>query len=145
MNSHRRRKMEQRKLSLIEYSNQYGVSISTLRRRIKDKSIDFVEEGGKYFIWDKNNDVSRRQRLATQKEALQKIVETKEEPVIPVPIVSSQEMGFSAAAKMLEELKKAYTQILHEREDQITQLREEVSDLKTLVRVLESENERLRK
>lgn len=137
--------MEQRKLSLIEYSNQYGVSISTLRRRIKDKSIDFVEEGGKYFIWDKNNDVSRRQRLATQKEALQKIVETKEEPVIPVPIVSSQEMGFSAAAKMLEELKKAYTQILHEREDQITQLREEVSDLKTLVRVLESENERLRK
>lgn len=50
----------------------------------------------------------------------------------------------TAANKLLNELKKAYTQILQEKEEQIFQLKDEVSDLKTLVRVLESENDRLR-
>jgi hypothetical protein len=51
----------------------------------------------------------------------------------------------TAANRLLTELKKAYTQILHEKEEQVLHLKEEVSDLKTLVRVLESENERLKK
>ena len=50
----------------------------------------------------------------------------------------------TAANKLLNELKKAYTQILQEKEEQIFQLKEEVTDLKTLVRVLESENDRLK-
>ena len=37
-----------------------------------------------------------------------------------------------------------YIQILLEKEEQIFQLKDEVSDLKTLVRVLESENDRLK-
>jgi regulator of replication initiation timing len=35
--------------------------------------------------------------------------------------------------------------VLQEKEEQLIQLKEEVSDLKTLVRVLEDENERLRR
>lgn len=50
----------------------------------------------------------------------------------------------NVANNLLGELKKAYSQILQEKEEQILQLREEVSDLKTLVRVLESENLRLK-
>ena len=49
----------------------------------------------------------------------------------------------SAANRLLTELKKAYSQILQEKEEQILQLREEVTDLKTLVRVLEGENYKL--
>lgn len=49
----------------------------------------------------------------------------------------------TAANRLLTELKKAYTQILQEKEEQILHLKEEVTDLKTLVRVLEAENERL--
>ena len=49
-----------------------------------------------------------------------------------------------AANKLLNELKRAYSQILHEKEEQILQLKQEAVDLKTLVRVLESENGRLR-
>jgi hypothetical protein len=49
----------------------------------------------------------------------------------------------SAANRLLTELKKAYSQILQEKEEQILQLREEVTDLKTLVRVLEGENDKL--
>ncbi len=45
----------------------------------------------------------------------------------------------NAANKLLAELKMAYTKILHEKEEQITGLKEEVSDLKTLVKVLESQ------
>lgn len=49
----------------------------------------------------------------------------------------------SAANRLLTELKKAYSQILQEKEEQILQLKEEVTDLKTLVRVLEGENDKL--
>ena len=37
-------------LSIIDYSVQTGLSISTLRRRIKNGKIEFQEIGGKYFI-----------------------------------------------------------------------------------------------
>ena len=59
--------------------------------------------------------------------------EQHEEPVLAV------------ANRLLTELKKAYSQILHEKEEQILHLKSELSDIKTLVRVLESENERLNK
>ncbi len=59
--------------------------------------------------------------------------------------VNKDEPILTAANKLLNELKKAYTQILQEKEEQIFQLKEEVADLKTLVRVLESENDRLKK
>jgi archaellum component FlaC len=130
--------MDKTRLSLIEYSTKHNISISTLRRRIKDKSIDFTEENGKYFIYESSHpEYLNRNTLDIQKKALEKVIESK--------TLVSNELGFSAAAKMLEELKKAYTQILHEREEQIIQLKEEITDLKTLVKVLESENERLRK
>ena len=37
-------------LSLSEYSSEYGVSISTLRRRIKGKKIKYKLIHGKYFL-----------------------------------------------------------------------------------------------
>ncbi|AGH96796.1 hypothetical protein [Pseudobdellovibrio exovorus] len=65
----------------------------------------------------------------------------------PAGATSGLEPGesvISAANKLLTDLKKAYTQVLQEKEEQILQLREEVVDLKTLIKVLESENSRLR-
>jgi hypothetical protein len=38
-------------LSIVEYSQLKKVSISTLRRRIKSKTIKFKEVEGKYFIY----------------------------------------------------------------------------------------------
>ena len=37
-------------LTLQEYSNKYRVSISTLRRRIKSKEIEYIFKNGKYLI-----------------------------------------------------------------------------------------------
>ena len=55
------------------------------------------------------------------------------------------ESVLAAANKLLVDLKQAYTQILHEKEEQIMYLKEEIVDLKTLVKVLESENARIKR
>lgn len=68
--------------------------------------------------------------LQTQ-QLTEKFKSMKEEPIL------------TAANRLLGELKKAYSQVLQEKEEQIFQLKEEVTDLKTLVRVLEGENDRL--
>lgn len=59
--------------------------------------------------------------------------------------ISREEPILSSASKLLNELKRAYMNILHEKEEQMIQLKEEVSDLKTLVRVLEDDNDRMRR
>ncbi len=118
-------------LSLANYSSKYSVSISTLRRRIKSESVDFKLHDGKYFLLDTAQPV-HEEKFTTQVEPRKEKV-SEEEPVI------------ASATKLLGELKKAYTSILHDKEEQLIQLKEEVSDLKMLVRVLEGDNERLKK
>ena len=48
------------------------------------------------------------------------------------------------SGEVLGEIKRAYVAVLHEKEEQIMQLKEEIVDLKTLVKILEGENERLK-
>jgi hypothetical protein len=55
----------------------------------------------------------------------------------------SSDQHWQTTQALLNEIKKAYSLILQEKEEQILQLKEEVADLKTLVRVLENDNERL--
>ena len=54
------------------------------------------------------------------------------------------ESVITAANRLLTDLKKAYTQVLHEKENQIQSLKQELVDVNTLVKVLEFENEKLR-
>ena len=114
-------------LPLTDYASKYRVSISTLRRRIRGGHLAHRFEDGKYLIQDEMQDFSEPE-LPVQAAPL-----FQDEPII------------SSASRLLTELKRAYTNILHEKEEQIIQLKVEVSDLKTLVRVLEDENERLRR
>jgi|SRR6185312_4173040 len=151
-------------LPLTEYSSKHKVSISTLRRRIKAKDIKYQLKEGRYLIADElvieegafqGNQVGQKQHRLSLKDAH----ETVSAPAItssPSPkldslmgtqtnafVPSADEPILTAANRLLSELKKAYTQILQEKEEQILHLKEEVTDLKTLVRVLESENLRL--
>ncbi|KYG68943.1 hypothetical protein [Bdellovibrio bacteriovorus] len=150
-------------LPLTDYSTKYKISVSTLRRRIKADDIKFRFEDGKYFIMDepmgthqrvhrpsqdsdalvgahhgmmKGNDTmsasSKDDLLKAQDLQDKSMKANKDEPIL------------TAANKLLNELKKAYTQILQDKEETILQLKDEVADLKTLVRVLESENDRLK-
>jgi hypothetical protein len=146
-------------LPLVDYSNKYRVSISTLRRRIKLESIPFKLSGGKYYIIDESPDEVEDQ---TSHQSIQSSRSQKAPPNLKTQThqrknfsdesttgredqvtTQTHEPVFSAANRLLDELKKAYTLILQEKDEQIRNLREEITDLKTLVRVLEGENDRL--
>lgn len=138
-------------LPLMEYSAKYRVSLSTLRRRIKSGELEHKLSDGKYLIRDAPAPVQASPSLQTN---------SKPETIAPPTLVRSQESGatvtkirenavdqdqfYRSTQALLNEIKKAYSLILQEKEEQILQLKEEVADLKTLVRVLEDDNNRLK-
>lgn len=135
-------------LSLTDYSSKYRVSISTLRRRIKNSQIHFKMDHGKYLLKDEASSGSENSDLRFGLGATSEVSE--QDPMLTrfreeVSSRDGNEPVISTATKLLNELKRAYMNILQEKEEQIIQLKEEVTDLKTLVRVLEQENERLRR
>lgn len=143
-------------LALMDYSTKYKVSVSTLRRRIKAEDIRYKLDDGKYFIIDEPMSAHQRVHRPSLESDLAQVGAHQENDKAPTSLPAKTDISeklamakndepiLSAANKLLTELKKAYTQILHEKEEQIFQLKDEVTDLKTLVRVLESENDRLK-
>ncbi|MDG0814963.1 hypothetical protein [Bdellovibrio svalbardensis] len=148
-------------LPLTDYSTKHKISVSTLRRRIKANDIRFRFEEGKYFIMDEPVSTHQRVYRPSQESDLALVGahqgmmkgsdmasskdELKAQDLADKTVkVNKDEPILTAANKLLNELKKAYTLILQEKEEHILQLRDEVADLKTLVRVLESENDRLK-
>lgn len=139
-------------LPLAEYSIKHHVSISTLRRRIKAEDIAYRFDDGKYFLLDETT--TKPARTETHRPSLSRDQESSVQaaPVAAqeiqtladLPTRESGESVLTAANKLLVDLKKAYTQILQEKEEQIMFLKEETVDLKTLIKILESENNRLR-
>lgn len=144
-------------LPLAEYSMKHKVSISTLRRRIKAEDIQYRLDDGKYFIFDTDPTATTtttvENRMSTPglaegkahntAEAHRPSLKSDSSAVIEASQKAEGESVITAANRLLTDLKKAYTQVLQEKEEQIVSLKEEISDLRTLVRVLESENHRL--
>lgn len=158
--------MENSWLPLAEYSSKYKVSVSTLRRRIKSQRAEFILEEGKYLLKDeplqqhipqskKAPQNSQAQAIDLQPESKLDFVEDlacaseTTESIVPVGLESklsdSNSPILSTVNRLLNEIKSAYVLILQEKEEQILQLKEEVADLKTLARILESDNDRLKK
>jgi len=134
-------------LPLTEYSSKYHVSISTLRRRIKAEDIRFQFEDGKYLILDEPLSTHQRVHRPSQQKSEETLMGAHSSSN-GIVRESAPVFGFHeglTSNQLISELKKAYAQILQEKEEQILILKEEVADLKTLARVLESENERLKK
>lgn len=189
-------------ISLADYSAKYKVSISTLRRRIKNEQVEYAFDSGKYYLPDldikaiskakksfssrvappkkvnsledlqlgqhfygkdflenfdnsftevKNHDngeSSDEGDFMFSKEEVANAVnafnhpEAKAEKKIAKDNMESSSMK-EALDHMTKELKKAYSAILQEKEEQLILLKEQVADLKTLVNILEEENQRL--
>lgn len=134
-------------LPLAEYSIKHKVSISTLRRRIKAEDIQCRLDDGKYFIFDTDLTATTTTNVEDKTfstEAHRPSLKSDSSAAESAKHESAQgESVITAANRLLTDLKKAYTQVLQEKEEQIVSLKEEISDLRTLVRVLESENQRL--
>lgn len=127
-------------LLLTDYASKYRISVSTLRRRIKADQIKYKLDHGRYLIFDEaptHQDAHDHAATPAASPMESRIKELTEK--------SSEEPILSSATRLLNELKRAYTNVLQEKEEQIIQLKEEVTDLKTLVRVLESDNDRMRR
>lgn len=132
-------------IPLNDYSTKYKVSISTLRRRIRGDEVQHRFADGKYWLVDQPITKYARSTLVDHR-----VQESKEKQGL---LPSAEDDGttssgadqlLASAQHLMQELKSAYVSVLHEKEAQIMQLKEEITDLKTLVRILESENDRLK-
>ena len=127
-------------LPLNEYSIKYNVSISTLRRRIRQSEIEYQFRDGKYWL----KDVQTPRGYKSAQPIMAKPLSTAERQSTEASIDLTAENAKAVADRLVAELKSAYVLVLQEKEEMILQLKEEVADLKTLVKILESENERYR-
>lgn len=130
-------------IPLTEYSRAQGLSISTLRRRIKAGEIEYKLEDGKYMLKNTSLPVSEPKvssNIAPPPPfSAPSVIESK-----PASESGAQEF-LAITHELVGEIKKAFSLVLQEKEKQILQLKEEVTDLKTLVRVLEDQNAKLEK
>lgn len=138
-------------LLLTDYASKYRISVSTLRRRIKTGQQAHRFESGRYYLPDEPGTASVSSVVPTIQTAVQSAVQQIEPAIVGHTSVTkngsammADEPLITTTSKLLNELKQAYTLILQEKEEQILHLKEEIADLKTLVRVLESDNARLR-
>lgn len=143
-------------LPLNDYSTKYNISISTLRRRIRSGTIENQFRDGKYWLRDKatnrayqteRNDLASVAAAQVQMPLINPIAPVTAVPAsaptaLPSPVEEAR--ALEMANHLVSELKSAYVLILQEKEEQILLLKEEAADLKTLVRILESENQRLK-
>lgn len=120
-------------LPLNDYANRYKLSVSTVRRRIKSQKVKFKFDDGRYFIFDVMND--QNSLLTSHPEDT--IASTMSKNVV-------NEAATFPMKLLLDELKRAYLETLQSKEDQILHLKQQVSDLKTLVMCLEKENSRVK-
>ena len=127
----------------MDYSAKHRVSLSTLRRRIKAGEIEFKFEDGKYLLRDGPlklvHSSSESETIAPPSQDNSQVQKME-----PASVGVDHNQYWMTTQNLLNEIKKAYSLILQEKEEQIIQLKEEVADLKTLVRVLEEENNRVK-
>ena len=109
-------------LPLIEYSVKTGVSLSTIRRKIKSNSIQFRLEKGRYLIY-----CGEARMAATPAAPALRVATTPSRPADEVRMVSE---AYEHALKEKDER----IQILEKRN---RELEDRLGELRTLVRALE--------
>ena len=153
-------------LALTEYSSKYHVSVSTLRRRIRSGQAVHVYKNGKYLLKDlplvdhqMMEKQSAKQTMSSEESMIQReaivapprpphkkfLAAQAEQKNAWAPQNSKNNAASKEVETLLAELKSAYRQVLQEKEEQVLILKNEISDLRTLVTVLESENKRLQR
>jgi hypothetical protein len=126
--------------------------MSTLRRRIKAGEIEYKFADGKYLLKDGPLQISSGTETIAPPTPVSQIQGNEKAATTPAPVATtyasvatpnisapSGDNHWETTQMLLAEIKKAYSLILQEKEELILFLKEEVSDLKTLVRVLEDE------
>jgi hypothetical protein len=106
-------------IDLHAFAAKYGISLSTLRRRIRSKSIEFKLERGRYWLPDTLNVMSA------------------------APLFSRKGDDLPQQAVKARDFAAAENSDLATLENENRKLKAQIAELETLVRVLESELEDL--
>jgi len=115
-------------LSVIDYAVIKKVSVSTLRRRIKSQILETKFQNGKYLIRVSNSENANFDNI----ESIE--IEKKN--------ANNENSEFllnnrTSVEGLIQELKNAYSQVLSEKEEMISQLRSEIEILKHMNHFLE--------
>jgi hypothetical protein len=105
-------------IDLVTYATKYGISQSTLRRRIRSKIIPYKLEKGKYYLGDSADTMNRAPLFSRQSE------------ISPVKKNSNQAPQGASSADNVE--------LMRLREEN-RQLKGQISELQTFIKALEAE------
>lgn len=126
-------------LPLIEYSVRTGLSLSTIRRKIKSNSLPHRLEKGKYLILFKEPGTRPEVRVVRAEETSRQSADTR--PAAPTHSVGASD----SAIRMVSE---AFEHALREKEERIQLLEkanrayeQQINELRLLIKVLEEKYE----
>jgi hypothetical protein len=133
-------------LPLNEYSAKYKISLSTLRRRIRGDEVVCKFEGGKYLLPD--SPIVKHLNVGSEVNAVDAKIKANQMPLEiqskNINTATNTATNTEANNEIVAELKRAYVSVLQEKEEIIIMLKEEIVDQNILIKILESENERLK-
>jgi len=131
-------------LPLTEYAVRSGVSLSTIRRKIKTNSIQFRLDRGRYLIFLDNGE-SALKKLDTHHE-LEDVTEPAAQPAARERL--NEDSQLPLVERTIRMISQAFEHTLKEKDERILllerrarELEERLSELRTLVRVLEEKFE----
>jgi hypothetical protein len=129
-------------LSIVEFSSKHGISISTLRRKIKNKKIKYKIEDGKYYIFE--NEKGTHEYSAEQAGESNNCDNSDDLALDDLGSTPSAEDVLTFAEKSISSITKFHQETVDEKDKRlalqehlINQLKEEIEELRMLVRVLE--------
>ena len=136
-------------LALNEYASTHGISISTLRRRIKTGSVLFKLQNGKYYISPSSSQAKR-----IKKEAGKLLSEKKKVAPLSSPQRNSLEQESTSSKKHIDtqskwgqvvaDMQKDFLQTIEQKDKKISKQKDQIADLNTLTALLEKENQSLK-
>jgi hypothetical protein len=119
----------------MDYSKKYNISPSTLRRKIKGNTIKHKQESGKYYIYDTNED--NVQNLDTNDVYQNEVNIDMAQDHANQELIAFAEKSIATINSLNQNLLAEKDKRLNLQEQLIRELKEEISELKMLVKILE--------
>ena len=145
-------------LPLNEYANTHGISVSTLRRRIKTGNVVFRLQNGKYYLSPASLDSEAKKEAEAKKVKKRttsgKILLKKKKGAFPLQGLSleKQESLEKSQApqpslpweQVVADMQKGFLQKIEQKDTEISKQKDQIADLNTLTTILEKENQSLK-
>ena len=117
-------------LPITEYAVKNRVSVSTIRRKIKNKELQHKLENGKYFVMDESHSSDTHTGTNRTKNIYNSVDE----------VLEFAERSIQEITKLNQEIINEKDVTLNIQKKKIQDLEEELSELKMLINVLEKKH-----